>query len=116
MSRKMKMTHRKFRIGERVFVCNYENTKNSGFGTLVAVNYTPKKNTIYSDSVATIVLEESGKKINIMGDKVYKIALRISKKVGEDVCYEHNVFERGNNYPFYLPRNDENYYRFELGI
>ena len=114
MTPDIKMTHRKFRIGERVFVCDYENTKNLGFGKLLAVNYTPKKNTIFSGSVATIVLEESGEKINIMGDKVYKIAPQISKRVGEVVCYEHHTTI--GNYPFYLPNNDENYYRVELGL
>lgn len=109
----IKMAHRNFRIGERVFVCDYENQNNFGFGKLVAVNYTPKKNVIYSASVATIVLE-NGKKINIMGDKVYKIAPRISKKIGEVVCYEHHTTI--GNYPFYMPSNDENYYRVELGI
>ena len=110
----IKMRNRKFHRGERVFVCDYENNENMGFGKLISVNYTPKKFTIYGGSVATIVLEKSGKEVNILGHKVYKIAPRISKRVGEVVCYEHNMV--GSNYPYYMPNNDENYYRFELGL
>lgn len=112
----VRMKHRKFHYGERVFVCDYENPKNIGFGTLLAVNYTPKKFVIYGGSVATIKLEESGKEINVMGHKVYKIAAQLSKKAGEVICYEHVIFERGHNYEFYLPNNDENYHRVELNI
>ena len=112
----IKMKHRKFRYGERVFVCDYENRDNIGFGKLISVDYTPNKNVIYGGSVATIELEETGEKVNVLGHKVYKIAKRISEKVGDVVCYEHVIFERGHNYPFYLPNNDENYYRFELGL
>lgn len=113
---KIKMKHRKFRYGERVFVCDYESQDNVGFGVLVSVDYTPKKNVLYGGSVAGVVLESTGEKVEVFGHKVYKIAPRISQKVGEVVCYEHNIFERGHNYPFYIPNNDENYYRFELGL
>lgn len=110
----IRMKHRKFHYGERVFVCDYDIQKNFGFGKLIAVNYTPKKNVIYSESVATIELESNGEKINVIGNKVYKIAPRISKKIGEVVCYEHHTTI--GNYPFYMPSNDENYYRFELNL
>ena len=112
----IKMKHRKFHNGERVFVCDYDNSKNFGFGKLEEVNYTPKKNVIYGESVATVVLEETGERVHILGYKIYKIAPRISKKIGEIVCHEHTIFERGHNYQFYMPSSDENYLRFELGL
>ena len=106
---KIRMKHRKFHYGERVFVCDYENTDNFGFGKLISVDYTPKKNVIYGGSVAKVVLEENGQEVDVMGHKVYKIAPRISKQWGEVVCHEHVIFERGHNYKYYLPNNDENY-------
>ena len=112
MANKIKMQHRLFRIGERVFNCDYKNSDNFGFGVIASINGKPEKQIIGADDVVRIVIND--KVVETKGSNVYKIAPRISKQVGEVVCYEHNVFEKGHNYPFYLPRNDENYYRFEL--
>jgi len=109
MPRKIRMAHRKFRNGERVFVCDYENEENTGFGKLVNVTFTPDKNVIYIGSVATIKLEKTGQEVSVLGYKVYKIAPRVSKQWGEIMCYEHINFGRGHNYRYYMPSNDENY-------
>ena len=104
---KIKMSHRKFHIGERVFVCDYQNPDNFGFGKLVEIQFTPKKNVIYSGSVATIALEQEDgttKEISAIGHKVYKIAPRISKRNGEVTCYEHNI----KGYLYYYPNSDSN--------
>lgn len=117
MDKTMKMKHRHFKIGERVYNCDYNNLDLSGFGKIVFINGKAEDGIIDEDAVVTLDMSENGKgETKTIGKKVYKIASRISKKVGEDVCYEHNLFERGHNYPFYIPRNDENYCRFELGI
>ncbi len=114
MAKKMKMKHRHFKIGERVFNCDYKHSDNFGFGVISQINGKPENQVVGADDVVRIVIND--KVVETKGSNVYKIAPRISKQVGEEVCYEHNVFERGHNYPFYLPRNDENYNRFELGI
>ena len=117
MTKKMKMKHRHFKIGERVFNCDYNHFDLNGFGKIVLIDGKAEDGIVDEDTIVTLDMSENGNGENqTMGDMVYKIAPRISKKVGEDVCYEHNVFERGHNYPFYIPRNDENYYRFELGL
>lgn len=110
----MKKKHRYFRIGERVFVCT-ERTMN--FGTILSINGREENGVIgESDCVNVNMRETNGTIVAANGESIYKIAPRISKKVGEIVCYEHHTFERGHNYPFYMPSNDENYYRFELGL
>lgn len=110
----IKMKHRFFRIGERVFNCDYKHSDNFDFGVISNINGKPESQVINEDDVVRIVIGD--KVVETKGRNVYKIAPRISKKVGEIVCYEHNGFERGHNYPFYVPANDENYYRFELGF
>lgn len=114
MAKKIKMKHRHFKIGERVFNCDYKHSDNFGFGVISSINGKPESQVINADDVVRIVIND--RVVETKGSNVYKIAPRISKQVGEVVCYEHNVFERGHNYPFYLPRNDENYYRFELTL
>ena len=113
----IKMKHRFFRIGERVFNCNYREPDLLGFGKIVLIDGKAEDGIVNEDTIVTLDMSENGNGENQeTGDRIYKIAPRISKKVGEIVCYEHNVSERGHNYPFYVPANDENYYRFELGI
>ena len=114
MAKKIKMKHRHFKIGERVFNCDYKHSDNFGFGVISSINGKPESQVINADDVVRIVIND--RVVETKGSNVYKLAPRISKQVGEVVCYEHNVFERGHNYPFYLPRNDENYYRFELTL
>ena len=114
MAKKMKMKHRYFKIGERVFNCDYKHSDNFDFGVISQINGKPESQIVGADDVVTIVIND--RVVETKGSNVYKIAPRISKQVGEVVCYEHNVFEHGQNFPFYIPRNDENYYRFELGI
>lgn len=117
MAKKMKMKHRHFKIGERVFNCNYREPDLFGFGKILLINGKDEDGIIDEDTIVTLDMSENGNgETEEHGDSIYKIAPRISKQVGEEVCYEHNVFERGHNYPFYLPRNDENYYRFELTL
>lgn len=113
----MKKSKRFFRIGERVFNCDYNDADLMGFGKIVLINGKAEDGIIDENTIVTLDMSENGNGENrTRGDMVYKIAPRISKKVGEVVCYEHNQFERGHNYPFYIPANDENYYRFELGL
>ena len=108
----MKKTNRFFRIGERVFNCDYNNSKNHGFGVIVQINGKSKNgNILFGDDVSLMI---GDRVIITSGENVYKIAPRISKKVGEIVCYEHRTTM--GNYPFYMPSNDENYYRIELGL
>ena len=114
MAKKMKMKHRHFKIGERVFNCDYKHSDNFDFGVISQINGKPESQVVGVDDVVRIVIND--RVVETKGSNVYKIAPRISKQVGEVVCYEHNVFERGHNYPFYLTRNYENYYRFELTL
>ena len=114
MAKKMKMKHRHFKIGERVFNCDYKHSDNFDFGVISQINGKPESQIVGADDVVRIVIND--RVVETKGSNVYKIAPRISKQVGEVVCYEHTVFEHGQNFPFYIPRNDENYYRFELGI
>ena len=114
MANKIKMQQRYFKIGERVFNCDYKHGDNFGFGVISQINGKSESKVVCADDVVRIVIND--RVVETKGSNVYKIAPRISKQVGEVVCYEHNVFERGHNYPFYLPRNDENYYRFELTL
>lgn len=114
MAKKMKMKHRHFKIGERVFIRDYKHIDNFGFGVISQINRKPESQIVGANDVVRIVIND--RVVETKGSNVYKIAPRISKQVGEVVCYEHNVFERGHNYMFYVPLNDENYYRFELGI
>ena len=110
----MKTSKRFFRIGERVYNCNYKDYKNMAFGVISQINGKPENGVILANDKVRLVIGD--KIIDTIGDMIYKIAPRISKKVGEIVCYEHHTFERGHNYPFYMPSNDENYYRFELEL
>ena len=110
----MKKQHRFFKIGERVFNCDYNDTDLMGFGVISKINGKPENQVVGEEDIVRIVIND--RVVETKGSNVYKIAPRISKQVGEVVCYEHNVFEHGQNFPFYIPRNDENYYRFELGI
>ena len=113
----IKMKHRFFRIGERVFNCNYRERDLFGFGKIVLIDGKAEDGIVNEDTIVTLDMSENGNGENQeTGKRIYKIAPRISKKVGEIVCYEHNIFECGHNYPFYVPANDENYYRFELGL
>ena len=113
MSREIKMRHRYFRIGERVFNCDYDERDNFAFGIISNINGKPENQVIKADDVVRIVI--GNRVVETNGSNVYKIAPRISKKVGETICYEHKCFV-GVNYPFYAPNADENYFRFELGI
>ena len=110
----MKTSKRFFRIGERVYNCNYKDYKNMAFGVISQINGKPENGVILANDKVRLVIGDEI--IDTIGDMIYKIAPRISKKVGEIVCYEHHTFERGHNYPFYMPSNDENYYRFELEL
>lgn len=113
----MKMKHRFFRIGERVFNCDYNSPDLMGFGRISLINGKAEDGVIGYDDIVTLDMSENGNgETQEEGHRIYKIAPRISKKCGETICYEHNKFERGHNYPFYVPANDENYYRFELGL
>ena len=111
----MKMKHRYFRIGERVFNCDYNDSDLMGFGRIVLINGKAEDGVINEDTIVTLDMSENGNgETEEEGSNIYKIAPRISKKVRETVCYEHNETE--DNYPFYIPANDENYFRFELGL
>ena len=113
--KKMKMQHRHFRIGERVFNCDYNDTDLFGFGKIVLINGKAEDGIVDEDTIVTLDMSENGNgETEEEGSNIYKIAPRISKKFGEEICYEHNIFERGHAYPFYVPRCDENYYRSEL--
>ena len=112
MSKKIKMQHRNFRIGERAFNCDYDKRDNFGFGVISKINGKPENAKINSDDIVQIVIGD--RVVETKGCNVYKIAPRISKKVGETICYEHNILSV--NYPFYVPNADENYFRFELGV
>ena len=113
----MKKSKRFFRIGERVFNCDYNDTDLMGFGKIVLINGKAEDGIIDEDTIVTLDMSENGNgETESEGRIIYKIAPRISKKIGEVVCYEHNQFERGYNYPFYMPSNDENYFRFELEL
>ena len=108
----MKNNKRFFRIGERVFNCDYNNLNNFGFGTISQINGNPENKRVFDGDVVRLVMGDRVVETN--GENVYKIAPRISKKIGEVVCYEHHTTI--GNYPFYMPSNDENYYRCELGL
>ena len=113
----MKKSHRYFRIGERVFVCDYNDTDLMGFGTISLINGKAESGIIDENAIVTLDMSENGNgETEQEGNNIYKIAPHISKKVGEVVCYEHRQFKKGYNYPFYVPANDENYFRFELGL
>lgn len=107
-----KNNKRFFRIGERVFNCDYNNSENHGFGTISQINGSPENKRVFDGDVVRLVMGDRVVETN--GENVYKIAPRISKNIGEVVCYEHHTTI--GNYPFYMPSNDENYYRCELGI
>jgi len=111
----IKMKHRHFKIGERVFNCDYNDSDLMGFGKIVLIDGKAEDGIIGEDTIVTLDMSENGNgETEEEGSNIYKIAPRISKKCGETICYEHNIFERGHNYPFYVPSNDENYYKFEL--
>lgn len=105
--------NRYFRIGERVYNCDYIETKYMGFATIVDIDGVAENGYIMEENIPTIRMEETGEVITGIGCNIYKIAPRISKKCGETVCYEHN--ETQDNYPYFIPANDENYFKFELG-
>jgi hypothetical protein len=112
---KIKMQHRHFKIGERVFNCNYKESDLCGFCKILLIDGKAEDGIITENTIVTLDMSENGNgEIEELGERIYKIAPRISKKVGTEVCYEHNVFERGHNYQFYVPSRDENYYDFEL--
>lgn len=111
----MKKSKRFFRIGERVFNCDYNDTDLMGFGKIVLINGKAQGKEIFDDDIVTLDMSENGNgETESEGSIIYKIAPRISKKIGEVVCYEHHTTI--GNYPFYMPSNDENYYRVELGL
>lgn len=110
---KIKKQHRHFKIGERVFNCNYNESDLFGYGKILLINGKDEDGIIDEDTIVTLDMSENGNgETEEHGDRIYKIAPRISKQIGETVCYKH-CFTTGN-YPFYMPSNDENYYRFEL--
>lgn len=100
---------RTFRIGERVFNCQYLSAEH-GFATVVSINGKTERACVRNQDMVILCSEETGKIFETTGEHVYKIAPRISKKLGITVCWEHSVTE----YEFYIPSTDENYYRFEL--
>ena len=108
----MKKQHRFFKIGERVFNCDYNDTDLMGFGVISKINGKPENQVVGEEDIVRIVIND--RVVETKGSNVYKIAPRISKKIGEVVCYEHHTTI--GNYPFYMPSNDENYYRVELGL
>ena len=111
----IKMAHRHFKIGERVFNCDYHNRDLFGYGRILLINGKDEDGIVDEDTIVTLDMSENGNgETEEYGENIYKIAPRISKQIGETVCYEHNKFENGHNYEFYMPANDENYYRFEL--
>lgn len=115
MAKKMKMKHRHFKIGERVFVCNYNEPDLMGYGRIALINGEDEDGIIDEDTIVTLDMSENGNgETEECGNRIYKIAPRLSKKCGVTICYEHNIFKRGRNYPFYAPDSDENYFRFEL--
>lgn len=114
MSKNIKRNKRFFRIGERVFNCNYNESDLFGFGRVVLINGKAEDGIVDDDTIVTLDMSENGNGENEeTGDRIYKIAPRLSKKIGETICYEHN---KDVDYPFYMPSNDENYYRVELGL
>lgn len=111
----IKIKHRFFRIGERIFNCDYNSPDLMGFGRIALINGKAEDGFIGYDDIVTLDMSENGNgETESEGSIIYKIAPRISKKIGEVVCYEHRTII--GNYPFYMPNSDENYYRFELGL
>lgn len=102
-----------FRIGERVYNCDYYNTDLMGFGKIVLIDGKDEDGMVLEDTIVTLDMSENGNgETQECGSHIYKIAPRISKQVGEIVCYEHNQTQ--DNYPYFIPANDENYFKFEI--
>lgn len=104
-----------FKIGDRVFydepfLRNDEDLR--GYATILLINNKDEDATIDDDTIVLLKGENGVTEFEGYGDRVYKIAEDISEKVGETVCWEHNI----EDYPFFIPANDENYYAFELGL
>lgn len=102
-----------FKIGDIVFYdeLSINDGDLRGIATIELIDGQEQDGELTEDSIVTLRKDDNSV-FEGYGDRVYKIADDISEKIGELVCWEHEVEE----YEFFLPNNDENYYAFELGL
>ena len=102
-----------FKIGDIVFYdeLSINDGDLRGIATIELIDGQEQDGELTEDSIVTLRKDDNSV-FEGYGDRVYKIAEDISEKIGELVCWEHEVEE----YEFFLPDNDENYYACELGL
>lgn len=106
-------SRRFFRIGERVFNCDYHEEDNFDFGKILLINGKAEDALVGEDDIVTLAMEHNDftGENECYGDNIYKICRSRTERNGVEVCFEHH---KEIDYPYFVPANDENYYGIEL--
>ena len=111
-------TIRHFSIGEIVFNCDTFEEDNFDYGVITLINGKAEDADVEEDAIITLSMAHNDFEGDneCCADQLYKLCKEQTYLCGEPICYEHKdfEFEGGENYPYYIPNNDENYFEIEL--